>query len=106
MYTIWNGTRYWDYNKEILNFGNIEGFVCLRSVLFFGVSALILTYMIVPFCIKLARGMSKKAFLALSISLFSIVMVDEIYNMLASHVFGWPDAMEFYKHVGFKYLEK
>ena len=95
VYTIGNGTRYWDYNTEILNFGNIEGFVCLRSVLFFGVSALILTYMIVPFCIKLARGMSKKAFLALSISLFSVVMVDEIYNMLASHVFGWPDAMEF-----------
>ena len=104
VYTIGNGTRYWDYNTEILNFGNIEGFVCLRSVLFFGVSALILTYMIVPFCIKLARGMSKKAFLALSISLFSIVMVDEVYNMLASHVFGWPDAMEFYRSIGLKYL--
>ncbi len=106
VYTIGNGTRYWDYNTEILNFGNIEGFVCLRSVLFFGVSALILTYIIVPFCIKLARGMGKKAFLALSISLFSVVMVDEIYNMLASHVFGWPDAMEFYRSLGFKYLEK
>lgn len=104
VYTIGNGTRYWDYNTEILNFGNIEGFVCLRSVLFFGVSALILTYMIVPFCIKLARGMSRRAFLTLSISLFSIVMVDEIYNMLASHVFGWPDAMEFYKSLGLKYL--
>ena len=104
VYTIGNGTRYWDYNTEILNFGNIEGFVCLRSVLFFGVSALILTYMIVPFCIKLARGMSKKAFLTLSISLFSIVMVDEVYNMLASHVFDWPDAMEFYRSIGLKYL--
>lgn len=106
VYTIGNGTRYWDYNTEILNFGNIEGFVCLRSVLFFGVSALILTYMIVPFCIKLAQGMSRRAFLTLSISLFSIVMVDEIFNMLASHVFGWPDAIEFYRSLGFKYLEK
>ena len=42
VYTIGNGTRYWDYNTEILNFGNIGGFVCLRSVLFFGISALFL----------------------------------------------------------------
>lgn len=106
VYTIGNGTRYWDYNTEILNFGNIGGFVCLRSVLFFGVSALILTYWIVPFCEYLARKMSQKAFLILAISLFSVVMVDEIYNMVASHIFGWPNAMEFYKNVGFKYLEK
>ena len=104
VYTIGNGTRYWDYNTEILNFGNIEGFVCLRSVLFFGVSALILTYWIVPFCVWLSRKMSKRAFLILAISLFSVVMVDEVYNMLASHIFGWPDAMEFYRGLGFKYL--
>lgn len=103
VYTIGNGTRYWDYNTEILNFGNIEGFVCLRSVLFFGVSALILTYWIVPFCEYLARKMSRKAFLILAISLFSIVMVDEIYNMFASHIFGWPNAMEFYRGIGLKY---
>lgn len=106
VYTIGNGTRYWDYNTEILNFGNIGGFVCLRSVLFFGVSALILTYVIVPFCEYLARKMSKRAFLILAISLFSVVMADEIYNMLASHIFGWPNAMEFYKGLGLKYLEK
>ena len=104
VYTIGNGTRYWDYNTEILNFGNIGGFVCLRSVLFFGVSALILTYWIVPFCEYLARKMSRKAFLILAISLFSVVMVDEIYNMVASHIFGWPNAIEFYKGLGLKYL--
>ena len=47
VYTIGNGMRYWDYNTEILNFGNIGGFVCLRSVFFFGVSALFLIYMVV-----------------------------------------------------------
>ena len=35
VYTLFDGARYWDYNTEILNFGNIGGFVCLRSVLFF-----------------------------------------------------------------------
>jgi len=104
VYVIGNGTRYWDYNTEILNFGNIGGFVCLRSVLIFGVSALMLVYLVVPFFVKLAKKMSKRAFLILAISLFSIVMVDEIYNLLASKVFGWPDAMELYKSMGWKYL--
>ena len=53
IYTLLDGTRYWDYNKEILNFMNIGGFVCLRSVLFFGVSGLILMYWIIPFLKKL-----------------------------------------------------
>ncbi len=104
VYVIGNGTRYWDYNTEILSFGNIGGFVCLRSVLIFGVSALMLVYLVVPFFVKLAKRMSKRAFLILAISLFSIVMVDEIYNLLASKVFGWPDAMELYKSMGWKYL--
>lgn len=104
VYAVGGGTRYWDYDVEILNFGNIGGFVCLRSVLFFGVSALILVYAIMPFCIWLAKRMPKRGFLILTITLFSFVMVDEIYNLLASKVFGWPDAMEFYKSMGWKYL--
>ena len=104
VYTIGNGTRYWDYNTEILNFGNIGGFVCLRSVLFFGVSALFLIYMVVPFFVYLAKRMSKRASLALAISLFAVVMVDEVYNILASKIFGWPDAMDFWRAMGWKYL--
>ena len=45
--------RLWDYNNEILNFLNINGFVCLRSVLFFGLSSLLLIYVIVPFIDKI-----------------------------------------------------
>lgn len=104
VYTIGNGTRYWDYNTEILNFGNIGGFVCLRSVLFFGVSTLFLIYMVMPFFVYLAKRMSKRAFLTLAISLFAIVMVDEVYNILASKVFDWPDAMDFWRAMGWKYL--
>ena len=98
------GARYWDYNKEILNFGNIGGFVCLRSVLFFGFSALFLVYAVVPVCRWLAIHMSRRAFLTLAILLFTIVMVDEVYNLLASKVFGWPDAMDFWRSMGWKYL--
>lgn len=104
VYVIGNGTRYWDYNTEIWNFGNIGGFVCLRSVLVFGLSALMLVYLIVPFFVMLAQRMSRRAFLTLAILLFSLVMVDEVYNLLASKFFGWPDAMDFWRSVGWKYL--
>ncbi|HAB93892.1 MAG TPA: hypothetical protein DCF49_03855 [Lachnospiraceae bacterium] len=46
-------TRLWDYNTEIWNFGNIKGYICLRSVLFFGVSGLLLIYMVIPILIRL-----------------------------------------------------
>lgn len=102
IYTIGNGTRYWDCNNEILNFGNIEGFVYLRSVLVFGISALFLVYIITPFCIKLSQRMSKKAFLTLAITLFTIVMLDEIGN-LTCKILSLPTAVDFYRSIGFKY---
>ncbi len=102
IFTIGNGTRYWDYNVEILNFGNIGGFVCLRSVLFFGLSALILMYLVLPFCIFLAKKLKKKTFLILSISLFTIFMLDEIGNLTAKNL-SLPTAMDFYKSQGIKY---
>lgn len=49
----------WDYNQEILSFGNIGGYVCLRSVLIFGISALLLMYVILPALIKLSQTKSK-----------------------------------------------
>ena len=103
VYTIGNGTRYWDYNTEILNFGNIGGFVCLRSVLFFGISALFLMYAIVPFCIFLSQKLSRKAFLILTITLFSLVMADELYNLTAK-IFHLYSAMDFYRSIGLRYM--
>ena len=52
MYILGDGLRCWDYNSEILNFGNIGGFVCLRSATFFGLSSLLLIYGIIPFSSK------------------------------------------------------
>lgn len=105
VYTIGGGTRYWDYNTEILNFGNIDGFVCLRSVLVFGVSALMLMYLVVPVFIWMAQRMSKRAFLVLAILLFSIVMLDEVYNILASKILlDLMDATEVYRALGLEYV--
>ena len=54
LYNFYN-TRLWEYNTEILNFGNINGYICLRSVLFFGLSSLFLIYVLLPFLIKIYK---------------------------------------------------
>ena len=96
VYTIGNGTRFWDYNVEILNFGNIGGFICLRSVLCFGLSALLLVYVMLPRFEWMARNMSRRTFLALAVSLFALVMVDEFYNILATYFLNLPSARQIY----------
>lgn len=105
LYNFFGKFRCWDYNTEILNFGNIEGFVCLRSVLFFGISGLILIYLIVPFCIYLLNKIGKKRFVILSITLFSIIMFDELYNLLFARLLNLPRASDIYKSIGFKYVK-
>ena len=104
MYIIGNGKRCWDYNSEILNFGNIGGFVCLRSVLFFGLSSLLLIYVIVPFCFMLAKKINKRTFLIISITLCSIILIDEFYNLLFARIFSLPRAYDVYKKIGFNYV--
>ena len=105
IYELCGGLRLWDYNKEILNFGNIDGFVCLRSVLFFGVSSLFLVYFLVPFCIYLSNKLGKKVFLILSISLCSIILFDEFYNLVIARIFKLPRAINIYKKIGVSYME-
>ena len=96
--------RFWNYNTEILNFGNIDGYICLRSVGFFGLSSLLLMYLIVPFCIYLSIKMSKKSFMILSISLFSIFLFDELYNLIFSRLLGLPRASDVYRSIGFNFM--
>ena len=103
IYHLCNGLRLWDYNTEIWNFGNIDGFVCLRSVVFFGVSALFLIYGMIPFCIYLSKVMNKKVFLTVSISIFSIIIIDELYNLIIGRAFNLPRAYDIYSDLGIKY---
>ena len=94
----------WDYNTEILSFGSINGYVCLRSVLVFGISALLLMYIIVPFCFYLARKIPKKTFLILSYTICGIFLFDELYNLIFANLLNLPRASEVYKELGFKFL--
>lgn len=105
IYKLKDGLRLWDYNTEILNFGNIGGFVCLRSVLFFGISALLLVYIILPICIYLSKKINKKTFFIISISLFSIVMFDELYNLIFARVLNLPKARDVYENIGIEFMK-
>lgn len=96
--------RCWDYNTEILNFGNIDGFVCLRSVTFFGLSALLLIYLITPVCIYLSQKINKKLFITISIIICSIIIFDELYNLIFARILNLPRAADIYKKLGFKFM--
>ena len=52
-------TRLWDYNNEIWNFGNINGYICFRSIAFFGLSGLLLIYVIIPMIKKIINNFSE-----------------------------------------------
>lgn len=102
VYTIGNGTRYWNYDYGLWAFGSINGFVCPLSVTIFGIGALLLMYFVLPFCIKLATKMSKHAFLILAISLFVLFVGDEIINLILKNL-GQPTAMDFWRSLGLEY---
>lgn len=104
VYTIGNGTRYWNYDSGLWAWGSINGFVCPLSVTFFGIGALALIYAIMPVLNYLAMRMSRQAFLTLAIVLFSLVMMDELGNLMMKNM-NKPTAMDFYRSIGCKYQE-
>ena len=103
LYSVLNLPRAWDYNKEILNFGNIGGFVCLRSVLFFGLASWLLIYLVIPFCYYLSKKMNKKIFIIFAVSVGSIFLIDEVYNHVVVNIFPVVKATDIYKSFGIKY---
>lgn len=62
LYHYMGGQKLWDYNTEPLNFGNIDGYVCLRSVLFFGVSGVMLIYVVNPAIRHFAMKLKPRTF--------------------------------------------
>ena len=100
----YNGIRCWDYSREILTIWDLNGYVCVRSVLGFGFAALLLIYLLLPFCIYISTKSNKKAFLIITISLCIIFLTDELYNLLFARIFDLSRAKNIYKSIGFKYM--
>ncbi len=57
--------RLWDYNTEILNFGNVGGYICLRSILMWGFCGILLTSGIIPLINKLYKKYNRTYLLRL-----------------------------------------
>ena len=99
------GKRCWDYSQEILGALNINGYVCLRSVLVFGVFSLLLIYIVLPLIFYIAKKSNKKVFITTSIILCSIIMMDEFYNLLIARIFHLPRAYNVYSKLGVPYVK-
>ena len=77
LYEVW-GIRLWDYNTEIWNWGNINGYICARSVIAFGLSSLLLIYVVVPAVIKFSKKISSKKFALISYGFAGLFLLDVI----------------------------
>lgn len=79
-------SRPWNYDVEIWNWGNLGGYVCARSVLFFAVSGLFLQYVIRPLLERYA-GRVKPRTLAFTSLLPAALCVMDIAASLIYHAF-------------------
>lgn len=104
LYGILGWNKGWDYNNEILNFGNIQGYVCLRSVLVFGILGLSLMYMILPIVLKIVKSKYINVIFYVSVTICAVFLFDEIYNLIITKIFDLPSAIEIYKSLGVKYM--
>lgn len=75
-------TRLWDYNTEIWNWGNINGFICARSIIFFGLSSLFLIYVLIPLLKKMVKKFSETKITLLS----SILGIAFVSDMIVYHI--------------------
>ena len=82
LYHFHDGLRLWDYNTERWNWGNIGGYVCIRSVLVFAVAAPLLIYTLVPLIGKLARKLPGWAFTLITTVPFALFIFDIINGYL------------------------
>lgn len=76
LYRFFDGLRLWDYNTEIWNWGNINGYICLRSILLFAFSGVITIYAVVPLIGYLADLLPEKVFRAICLVPAALFLVD------------------------------
>ncbi len=68
--------RLWDYNTEIWNWGNINGYICARSILFFGISSLALIYFFIPLIKKFTKHFSEQKATIISYTFGALFALD------------------------------
>ena len=105
LYYGMNGTRAWNYNLEILNFGNIGGFVCVRTLVEFAVLGALVIYVIVPLIFHMACSVRRNTFVAVWFIIGFICLADILYNDLVCVLLpGFISAGDIYGSLGFRYM--
>ena len=92
--------RTWDYNTEILNFGNVNGFICLRATLVFAAAGLLLLYVVIPILLAVYRKIGEKKFFILMVTIGVICLADIFYNDVLAKALGTMDAITFWGRSG------
>ena len=104
LYGVLGWTKSWDYSQEVLSGFTIGGYVSLRSLVGFGIGGLFLIYILTPLLLKLVKSKHKDKIFVISIILVSIIMIDELYNLIFAYMMHTPRARDIYRPLGFKYL--
>ena len=80
------GVRLWDYNVEIWNWGNIDGFVCARSVLIFGVFGMVYGALVIPRFMAWIKKAKARPLMIFSAVLAVVVFADVIYGYIIESI--------------------
>lgn len=81
MFSVWH-KRWWDYTGL---FFNINGHVCLRSVLSFSVGGLALIYLIEPWVLKMNDKMKAKVKSIVYITIIAVMLLDLSCCLIVRH---------------------
>ncbi len=76
LFNFGNGLRLWDYNTEIWNFGNIGGYVCLRSILIFALMGTVFCFIIEPKVSLFTEKLKFKTLTAITIPVAVLFLSD------------------------------
>ncbi|MBR1797518.1 MAG: putative ABC transporter permease [Clostridiales bacterium] len=82
LYHFFDGMRLWDYNTEIWNWGNIGGYVCIRSVAIFGIMGVLYVKWAIPGLFKLTSKMSSRKILLIFVPLLVIFIGDILFSYI------------------------
>lgn len=71
--------RLWNYSNVILNWGNLNGYICVRSVITWGLFGMLLMYGVLPLAEKF-QNRRPKAFNIVTFALFGLFVLDIVLS--------------------------
>lgn len=74
--------KWWDYSNEKYN---LNGYVCLKNVLLFGVSTPIVVKLIDPYLTNMILELNDKALILISFLCFVVFFIDVVYSVIIAY---------------------